>query len=101
MAPALVADLSRDGLVMRALGITLGFAGFMLARVAIRTAAGFRRGFALVIALPLIAVGLTLLAKPDLAPYLYDTGRGIFVPWVFGIPAVLALLLGRWRLPSS
>lgn len=98
MAPAMVATLAHDGLVMRALGLTLGFSGFMLARVALLAAAGPRRVLALVIAVPLVALALALLAYPQIATYLYDSGRGIFVPWVFGLPAVLALLLSRWRI---
>lgn len=95
-APAFVAALAQDTLVMRALGVTLGFAGFMLGRVALKAAAGPRRLAALGLAAPLVALALALLVQPSLATYLYDTRRGIFVPWVFGVPAVLALMLSRW-----
>ena len=97
-SPKLVVALAHDGIVMRALGLTLGFAAFMLASVAIKAAAGTRRLAAMVLATPIFALGGVLLVYPAVATYLYDTERGIFVPWVFGVPAVLALMLSRWRL---
>lgn len=97
LAPAMVSALAEDRIVMRALGLTLGFAGYMLANVAIKAAVGPRRIFALVIAAPLFGLAVTLLAKPGLASYFHDTGRAVFIPWVFGVPAVLALVLSRWR----
>lgn len=96
-APVLMSQLAHDALVMRALGVTVGFAGFMLGFVAVKASAGSRRIAALVVAAPLAVIAMALLARPDVALWFYDTGRAIFVPWVLGIPAVLALLLSRWR----
>lgn len=96
-APTMMASLAQDPLVMRALGVTIGFAAFMLARVAMKAAAGFRRMFALLIAVPLLVFALALLVKPDLSTQPYDAGLGIVVPWIFGLPGVLALMLSRWR----
>ncbi len=97
MAPSMAVALAHDPVVMRALGVTVGFAGFILARVALRAAAGARRLFALLIALLLVLFAAVLLVSPGYATWLYDTGRSVFVPWVFGVPAVLTLMLSRWR----
>jgi hypothetical protein len=97
IVPALVSDLARDTVFARALGVTTGMAGFILARVSLQAASGPRRILGLVIAAPLIALAVLLLVSPASATWLHDTGRTVFVPWVFGIPAVMALLLSRWR----
>ncbi len=97
IVPTLVADLARDTIVVRALGVTTGMAGGILARVSVQAASGPRRILGLVIAAPLITLGVLLLVSPTSATWLHDTGRTVFVPWVFGIPAVMALLLSRWR----
>lgn len=97
MAPSMVAALAHDPVVMRALGITVGFAGFILGRVALRAAAGARRVVALFIALLLLLFAGLLLVSPSYATWLYDSERSVFVPWVFGVPAVMTLMLSRWR----
>jgi len=97
IAPKLVAALLSESLFARALGVTFAMAGAMLARVAIRTAFGWRRAAGVVIAAPLVATAIVLVVSPSLATWFHDTGHKVFVPWIFGIPAVGALLLGRWR----
>ena len=97
LAPALVASLLRDQVFARVLGVTLAMAGVMLARVSIRAALGVRRFIGVAIALSLLATGAVLLAVPSMAVWFHDNKRTIFVPWVFGIPAVASLLLSRYR----
>lgn len=96
LVPGMMRELSQDQLVMRAFGITLVVAGWMLARAGWVLALGARRVFAVFIALYLFAVGALLLARPVWAGWLYENGRAIAAPWVFGIPGLLTLWLGRW-----
>jgi hypothetical protein len=97
MAPSVGAQLAEDSLVVRALGATLAMAGVMLGRVGLRAAAGLRRIAVLALAIPLVLAAIALLFVPTLAVYPYTRGWQLAVPWGFGIPAIYALLLGRWR----
>jgi hypothetical protein len=92
--------LATDPIVVRAFGATLAAASFMLARVAVRHAAGNRRAFALAIAGPVMGLGAALLAAPRLAMVPYERGWAVAVPWLLGVPALLALGLSRWRVGS-
>lgn len=96
LGPEATRELSQDRLVMRALGITLVVAGWMLGRAGWVLALGARRVFAFFIAVYLFAVGALLLGRPVWAGWLYESGRGIAAPWVVGVPGLLALWLGRW-----
>ncbi|HNS96931.1 MAG TPA: hypothetical protein PLJ27_23550 [Polyangiaceae bacterium] len=95
--PKLVADLAHDPLFVRALGVTVGMAGFMLGRVSWQAAAGPRRMTGLLIAIPLLVLALFLVVNPTYAVGWHTTGRTVFIPWIFGVPGVSALLLSRWR----
>lgn len=97
IAPALADALLRDQVFARVLGVTLAMGGLILARVAVRAAAGMRRLAGVTIATPLIVLGSVLLVLPSLATWFHDTGRAIIVPWVFAVPAIGALLISRWH----
>ena len=97
MLRGIAEQLAHDGLVMRALGITLAMAAIMLGRVAMAASAGLRRLAALAVAAPSLALALMLLAWPGGAALLYDRGLGWVAPWIVGVPGILALALSRWR----
>lgn len=93
----LTMELASDPLVVRALGASIGFAGFMLVRVSLQAAAGVRRMAGVVIGVPPVALAIALLISPALAHAPYDRGWGLLVPWLIGLPGILALGLSRWR----
>jgi len=90
-------DLASDLLVVRALGATIWFAGFMLVRVSLQAAAGVRRIAGCAIGAPPMIFATALLISPSIAAAAYDRGWALLVPWIVGIPGVLALALSRWR----
>jgi hypothetical protein len=90
-------QLAHAPLVMRALGATVGMSGLMLGRVALAASVGMRRVSALLIGAPMLLFGVALLASPALAAIPYDKGWAILVPWMLGVPGILALMLSRWR----
>ena len=80
MLRGIAEQLAHDGLVMRALGVTLAMAAIMLGRVALAASAGLRRAAALAVAAPSLALALMLLAWPSGAALLYDRGLGWVAP---------------------
>lgn len=91
-------EMASDPLVVRSLAATIGVAAFMLARAGLRSVAGPRRPAALLVSLPVLALGIALLTLPSLALVPYARGWDAFVPWIYGVPGVLSLVLGRWRI---
>jgi hypothetical protein len=90
-------ELASDAMVVRALGVTIEFSGFMLARVALQASAGNRRAVALLIAAPLLVAGTALLVSPGLLPGLFQKGYGLVIPWAVALPGLASLALSRWR----
>jgi hypothetical protein len=93
----LTRELVSDALVVRALGATMWFAGFMLVRVSLQAAVGLRRIAGLVVGAAPMALATALLISPALAAVPFDRGWGLLVPWLLGLPGILALGLSRWR----
>jgi hypothetical protein len=93
----LTQDLAHTPLVMRALGATIAMSGVMLGRVALAASVGLRRAAALLISTPMVVLGAALIAVPSIAAIPYDKGWALVVPWVIGLPGILALMLSRWR----
>jgi hypothetical protein len=93
----LTKELASDALVVRALGATMWFAGFMLARVSLQAAVGIRRIAGIVIGVPPMALATALLISPALATVPFERGWALLVPWLLGLPGILALGLSRWR----